>query len=71
VAVEKVAFLEKLPKFGDGKCPGDPRIHNREVRPCTVLDAETPEKEEIPPSPQPAFCFSGVKNGKYYTPRSD
>jgi hypothetical protein len=25
VAVEKVAFLEKLPKFGDRKCPGDPR----------------------------------------------
>jgi hypothetical protein len=25
VAVEKVAFLEKLPKFGDGKCPGNPR----------------------------------------------
>jgi hypothetical protein len=23
--VEKVAFLENLPKFGDGKCPGDPR----------------------------------------------
>ncbi len=25
MAVEKVAFLEKLPKFGDRKCPGDPR----------------------------------------------
>jgi hypothetical protein len=25
VAVEKVAFLEKLPKFGDRRCPGDPR----------------------------------------------
>jgi hypothetical protein len=25
VAVEKVAFLEKLPKLGDRKCPGDPR----------------------------------------------
>jgi hypothetical protein len=25
VAVEKVAFLEKLPKVGDRKCPGDPR----------------------------------------------
>jgi hypothetical protein len=25
VAVEKVAFLEKLSKFGDRKCPGDPR----------------------------------------------
>jgi hypothetical protein len=25
VAVEKVAFLEKLSKFGDRKCPGDSR----------------------------------------------
>jgi hypothetical protein len=25
VAVEKVAFLEKLPKVGDRKCPGNPR----------------------------------------------
>jgi len=25
VAVEKVAFLEKLPKLGDRKCPGEPR----------------------------------------------
>jgi hypothetical protein len=25
VAVEKVAFLENLPKFGDRKCLGDPR----------------------------------------------
>jgi hypothetical protein len=24
VGVEKVAFLERLPKFGDRKCPGDP-----------------------------------------------
>jgi hypothetical protein len=25
VAVEKVAFLEKLPKVGDRRCPGNPR----------------------------------------------
>jgi hypothetical protein len=25
VAVEKVAFLEKLPKVGNRKCPGNPR----------------------------------------------
>jgi hypothetical protein len=36
VAVEKVAFLEKLPKFGDRKCPGDPR-ESFIARPNAVL----------------------------------
>jgi hypothetical protein len=36
VAVEKVAFLEKLPKFGDRKCPDDPR-ESFIARPDAVL----------------------------------